>query len=69
MTAGEQDPYHTRVRFFFTNSGNTDRAASVGVQLLPRLEDTRSEISCWFGFGGRTGTAGSYTQPNGDVWA
>ena len=34
MTAGEQEPYHTRVRFFFTNSGDIDWAATLGVQLV-----------------------------------
>jgi hypothetical protein len=45
MTTEEQEPYHTRVRFFFTNSRNIDWPATLGVQLLPRLEDTGFALS------------------------
>ena len=64
MTAGEQEPYHARVRFFFTNSLNIDWAATVGVQLLPRLEDTRTafcRLRSWLRRPSRH--PGRYTQP------
>jgi RNA polymerase sigma factor (sigma-70 family) len=40
MTGREQEPYHARAKIFLHESCGIDRAATIGVHLLPRLEDT-----------------------------